>query len=89
MTSMYKIKDLPILSIETATGKARGLLETAKRQLGFVPNMYGAMVNEPALFESYATTYALFRAECVSCRMWLHARGTGGYLTGDQPRKHL
>jgi uncharacterized peroxidase-related enzyme len=64
MTSMYKIKDLPILSIETATGKARGLLETAKRQLGFVPNMYGAMVNEPALFESYATTYALFRAEC-------------------------
>jgi uncharacterized peroxidase-related enzyme len=64
MTPTYKIKELPILSIETATGKARGLLETAKRQLGFVPNMYGAMVNEPALFESYATTYVLFRAEC-------------------------
>ena len=26
--------------------------------------MYGAMANEPALFESYATSYALFRAEC-------------------------
>lgn len=64
MTSTYKIKDLPILSTETAAGKARGLLETAKRQLGFVPNMYGAMANEPALFESYTTTHALFRAEC-------------------------
>jgi hypothetical protein len=41
MTLTYKIKHLPILAIETATGKARDLLGTAKRQLGFVPNMYG------------------------------------------------
>lgn len=64
MSSTYKIRNLPILSIETATGKARSLLEEAKRQFGFVPNMYGAMANEPALYESYATAYALFRAEC-------------------------
>lgn len=56
---------MPIISIKTAKGKARGLLETAKRQLGFVPNMYGAMANEPALLESYTATYALFRAECA------------------------
>jgi uncharacterized peroxidase-related enzyme len=64
MTSTYKIKHLPILAIKTATGKARDMPGTAKRQLGFVPNMYGAMANQPALLESYATSYALFRAEC-------------------------
>lgn len=60
----YKISELPLLTIETATGKAKALLENAKQKLGFVPNMYGAMANEPALFEAYATTYASFRAEC-------------------------
>lgn len=64
MASTYKIEHLPILSSETASGKARSLLEKAKQQLGFVPNMYGAMANEPALYESYAAAYALFRAEC-------------------------
>lgn len=60
----YKIRDLTILTIETATGKVKTLLEQAKQQLGFVPMMYGAMANEPALYEAYATTYASFRAEC-------------------------
>lgn len=64
MTMTYRIKNLGILSIEGATGKAKGLLEKAKQQLGFVPNMYGAMANEPALYEAYATAYAAFRAEC-------------------------
>lgn len=63
MTRTYKIKTLPLLAIETATGKAKALLQQAKQQLGFVPNMYGAMANEPALYEAYATTYAAFRAE--------------------------
>ena len=60
----YKIKDLAFLTIETATGKAKSLLEQAKQQLGFVPIMYGAMANEPALYEAYANSYASFRAEC-------------------------
>lgn len=64
MRDTYKIKDLPLLTIETATGKAKAFLEKAKLQMGFVPNMYGAMANEPALYEAYATTYAAFRAEC-------------------------
>lgn len=59
----YRIKSLPSLTIETATGKAKALLEGAKKKLGFVPNMYGAMANEPALYEAYATTYDAFRAE--------------------------
>ena len=63
MTKTYKIKTLPLLAIETASGKAKVRLEKAKQQQGFVPNMYGAMANEPALYEAYATTYAAFRAE--------------------------
>ena len=63
MTATYKIKDLTLLTIETTQGKARSLLESAKAKLGFVPNMYGAMVNEPALYEAYATTYDAFRSE--------------------------
>ncbi|MBU2581677.1 MAG: carboxymuconolactone decarboxylase family protein [Alphaproteobacteria bacterium] len=64
MKVTYKIKDLAILTIETATGKAKSLLESAKEKLGFVPNMYGTMSNEPALFEAYSSGYASFRAEC-------------------------
>lgn len=60
----YKINTLPLLAIEAATGKAKALLEKAKQSLGFVPNMYGAMANEPALLEAYLNSYAAFRAEC-------------------------
>ncbi|NOT70999.1 MAG: peroxidase-related enzyme [Hyphomicrobium sp.] len=61
---VYKIKDLALLTIETTTGKAKALLENAKQKFGFVPNMYGAMAHEPALFEAYANGYIAFRAEC-------------------------
>ncbi|HEY8261081.1 MAG TPA: carboxymuconolactone decarboxylase family protein [Methylosinus sp.] len=63
MTTIYKLEELGLLTIETATGKARDLLDAAKRQLGFVPNMYGAMANEPALLDAYSTTYAAFRRD--------------------------
>jgi uncharacterized peroxidase-related enzyme len=63
MATIYKIKELGLQTIETATGKARDLLDAAKRQFGFVPNMYGAMANEPALLEAYSSTYAAFRRD--------------------------
>lgn len=63
MTATYKIKDLAFLTVETAQGKAKSLLDAAKAKMGFVPNMYGAMANEPALYEAYARTYDAFRAE--------------------------
>ncbi|MEQ1719314.1 MAG: carboxymuconolactone decarboxylase family protein, partial [Hyphomicrobium sp.] len=52
------------LAIETATGKVKALMEGAKQWLGFVPNMYAAMANEPALYQAYASGYAAFRSEC-------------------------
>lgn len=64
MTATYNIRDLPLLTIETAEDKAKALLQKAKHQLGFVPNMYGAMASEPALFEAYSSAYAAFRQEC-------------------------
>jgi uncharacterized peroxidase-related enzyme len=60
----YKIESLAQLTIETATGKSRELLESAKQKFGFVPNLYGGMAHEPALFEAYVSSYNTFRAEC-------------------------
>lgn len=64
MSDTYRIKDLPFLTIEAAAGKARNLLESARRQMGFVPKMYSAMANEPALYEAYTSGYSAFRQEC-------------------------
>ena len=60
----YKVSDLSILSLETATGTVVALMARAKKWLGFVPNMYGAMANEPALYQAYTSGYAAFRSEC-------------------------
>ncbi len=59
----YKIQNLPIHSIESAPAKAKPILEDAKKMLGFVPNMYGAMANEPALLTAYINSYNAFRAQ--------------------------
>ncbi len=60
----YKISELAILPIESVAGTTKTYFERARQLFGFVPNAYGAMANEPALYESYATTYAACRAEC-------------------------
>lgn len=39
------------------------MLETAKAQMGFVPNMYANMVNSPGLLETYLFGYNRFRSE--------------------------
>ncbi len=60
----YTVSGLSILSIATASGKVMPLMERAKKWLGFIPNMYGAMANEPALYQAYTCGYAAFRSEC-------------------------
>jgi len=64
MHETYRIKNLPFLPVEAAQDKARSLLEGAQKKFGFIPNMYRAMANEPALFETYMSSYDLFRQEC-------------------------
>lgn len=62
MTAEYKIS-LPLQTPETAQADAPQGLLAAKKALGFIPNMYGAMSNAPALFAAYNAGYARFRAE--------------------------
>jgi uncharacterized peroxidase-related enzyme len=38
---------------ETATGRARALLDAVKNKLGLVPNMTRAMANSPAVLDAY------------------------------------
>lgn len=60
MTAEYQLT-LPFQSLENAEPKARTVLEKAKAQVGFIPNMYAGMVNSPGLLETYLDGYERFR----------------------------
>jgi uncharacterized peroxidase-related enzyme len=62
MTAEYKIELSPV-SDEAATGLAKDLLEGARAKLGFVPNMYRGMANNPGLLSTYLHGYAHFREQ--------------------------
>lgn len=62
MTAEFKI-NLPLQTADTATGDAPEGLRQAQQAMGFVPNMYAAMANSPAVFAGYNAGYARFRAE--------------------------
>ncbi|MBI2497831.1 MAG: carboxymuconolactone decarboxylase family protein [Opitutae bacterium] len=52
---------LPLLTPTTVSAQGAPLLEGAQKKLGFVPNMYGAMVNSPGLLETCMLGYERFR----------------------------
>lgn len=54
---------LPMQSIENSTPRAKEVLDKALKQVGFIPNMYGYMVNSPALLDTYLFGYNQFRTE--------------------------
>ncbi len=54
---------LPPIQIEGASGREREVLDSALKQVGFIPNMYANMVNAPALLETYLHGYRGFREE--------------------------
>jgi uncharacterized peroxidase-related enzyme len=60
MTTDYTLT-LPAISLETAAPQAKAVLEKAKAQVGFIPNMYGGMANSPALLDTYLDGYERFR----------------------------
>lgn len=47
-------------TLDTAPQASRALLQGAKKQIGFIPNLLGAMAESPATLESYLTLSALF-----------------------------
>jgi AhpD family alkylhydroperoxidase len=55
------------LNLENVTSEAalpisKGILESTQKALGFVPNMYAKMANNPALLDAYTYSYNSFRA---------------------------
>ena len=62
MLSEYQLT-LPALNLNSADSRAQAVLEKAKAQVGFIPNMYARMVNSPGLLETYLDGYTAFRTE--------------------------
>ena len=60
-TYLYQTS-LPLLTAEQAAPDAAAILADTKAQLGFAPNMYGAMAQAPGLLETYVEGYQRFRA---------------------------
>jgi len=58
---MSELTTLPLLATADAPSAARPVLEKAEQGLGFVPNLYAAMANNPALLTAYASGYTAFR----------------------------
>ena len=62
MTSEYRLT-LSAKTLQNAEPKARAILERAKAQGGFIPNMYAVMANSPGLLETYMDGYDRFRKD--------------------------
>ncbi|MFK5979645.1 MAG: carboxymuconolactone decarboxylase family protein [Rhizobiaceae bacterium] len=60
MSVRYQIGLSPIAD-EDAKGAAKEVIENAKTNLGFVPNMYRTMANSPGYLGTYANGYNAFR----------------------------
>lgn len=52
---------ITLKEIATADPLARNIMQKTKEALGFVPNMYGVMANNPALIDAYVYSYNSFR----------------------------
>ncbi len=50
-------------TMQNAEPLAQEVLQTTKKELGMVPNMYQYMANAPALLATYSYGYRLFRSE--------------------------
>ena len=53
--------DITLKTIDTAPAESAEMLRTAKARVGFVPNMYGHMANDPAILGGYMRSYDAFR----------------------------
>lgn len=62
MSNRY-IHALSSLSTDNASGPQKEILEAAKKQVGFIPNMYANMANVPGVLSTYLHGYGLFRRD--------------------------
>ena len=62
MLAEYQLTLTP-KTLDTAAPEARALLENAKAQVGFIPNMYTRMAHSPGLLATYLDGYTRFREQ--------------------------
>jgi AhpD family alkylhydroperoxidase len=60
---MSYLTSLSAVDHASAHGAQKEMLDTALKQVGFIPNMYANMVNAPALLGTYLNGYGRFRGE--------------------------
>jgi len=53
--------NLENLTLKTAPKVSKEILEKTQNNLGFIPNMYAKMANNPSLLEAYTKSYDSFR----------------------------
>ena len=58
--------NLEVLNKDNAPQGARGLLEKAEQNYGFIPNILGVMANSPALLEAYMSLSQIFEKTSFS-----------------------
>jgi uncharacterized peroxidase-related enzyme len=63
MTEHYVMQQLRAVNPDAATKDQRDILDHAKQQTGFIPNMYAGMANVPAVLDTYLHGYKLFRKD--------------------------
>jgi len=63
MNSHYLFNTIEPISSAMADEAQSKLLADAKKQVGFIPNMYSNMVNLPALLDTYLHGYGQFREQ--------------------------
>ncbi len=63
MSSHYLINNLQAVPLSSASEAQASILNKAKKQVGFIPNMYSNMANLPAYLDSYLHGYGLFREQ--------------------------
>ena len=67
MSSKY-INSLTPVALTSANAPQREILETAQKQVGFIPNMYANMANVPGILSTYLHGYGLFRKDSPCLR---------------------
>ena len=60
---MPYLNTLASIDHASAEGRQKRILDTALKQVGFIPNMYANMANAPAVLDTYLHGYGLFRGE--------------------------
>ncbi|HUW38258.1 MAG TPA: carboxymuconolactone decarboxylase family protein [Rhodocyclaceae bacterium] len=61
MPQHFVAKTLKGVTLEAADPAQLEVLESARKQVGFIPNMYANMVNVPGVLTTYLHGYAAFR----------------------------